>query len=114
MPTLVLTFAAPINTSVQVGDTAYYCPVTANECTQASVVEMGPITALNRSTYIVSIDIAATVQNPGTTDFILFSKDAVANVSGLKGYYAETTFRNNSTEFGELFAVSADVNESSK
>lgn len=114
MPTLVLTFAAPINTSVQVGDTAYYCPVTANECTRASVVEMGPITALNRSTYIVSIDIAVTVQNPGTTDFILFSKDAVANVSSLKGYYAEATFRNNAVEYAELFSVSADMHESSK
>ena len=114
MPTLVLTFTVPINTSVQVGDTAYYCPVTANECTQASIVEMGPITAINRSNYLVSINIAATVANPGTSDFILFSKDAVANVSSLIGYFAKTTFRNNATVPSELFAVSADIHESSK
>ena len=114
MPTLVLTFPSPLNTSVQIGDTAYYCPVTANECTQASVVEIGPVIALDQLLYKVSVDIIATVQNPTTNDFILFSKDAVANVSGLKGYYAETTFRNNSTGFAELFAVSADMHESSK
>lgn len=114
MPTLLLTFPNPLNTSVQVGDTAYYCPVTANECTQASIVEMGPITAINRVTRVVSIDIIATVQNPGTSDFILFSKDAAANVSSLKGYFAKTTFRNNATVPSELFAVSADIHESSK
>ncbi len=114
MPTLLLTFPNPLNTSVQVGDTAYYCPVTANECTQASIVEMGPVTAVNRVTYVVSVDIIATVQNPGTSDFILFSKDAAANVSSLKGYFAKTTFRNNATVPSELFAVSADIHESSK
>ena len=114
MPTLVLTFADPLNTSVQVGDTAYYCPVTANECTQASVVEMGPVIALNLVLYKVSIDIIATVQNPTTNDFILFSKDAVVNNSGLKGYYAETTFKNNSIKYAELFSVAADTHESSK
>ena len=114
MPILLLTFPNPLNTSVQVGDTAYYCPVTANECTQASIVEMGPVTAINRVTYVVSVDIIATVQNPGTSDFILFSKDAAANVSSLKGYFAKTTFRNNATVPSELFAVSADIHESSK
>lgn len=114
MPTLVLTFTNPLNTSVQVGDTAYYCPVTANECTQASIVEMGPVTAINRTTYVIDVDINPAVQNPGTSDFILFSKDAVANVSSLIGYFAKTTFRNNATVPSELFGVGADVHESSK
>ena len=114
MPTLVLTFPNPLNTSVQVGDTAYYCPVTANECTQASIIEMGPVTAVNRATYVIDVDINPAVANPGTSDFILFSKDAVANVSSLKGYFAKTTFRNNATVPSELFAVSADIHESSK
>ncbi len=114
MPTLVLTFPNPLNTSVQVGDTAYYCPVTANECTQASIIEMGPVTAINRATYVVDVDIAATVQNPGTSDFILFSKDAGPTVSMLKGYFAKTTFRNNATVPSEVIAGSADIHESSK
>ena len=114
MPALILTFSQPLNTSVQVGDMSYYCPPTANECTQATIVQMGLVTALNRLLNKVTIDIAATVQNPGLTDFILFSKDAVANVSSLKGYYAEATFRNNAVEYAELFSVSADMHESSK
>tara|TARA_R100001440_G_scaffold22851_2_gene37278 strand:- start:4199 stop:4543 length:345 start_codon:yes stop_codon:yes gene_type:complete len=114
MPALTLTFPQALNTSVQIGDMAYYCPVTANECTQASIVQMGLITAINQVTNTITVDIAATVANPGTSDFILFSKDAVANVSSLTGYFAEVQFRNNSTSYGELFGVGADVHESSK
>ena len=42
------------------------------------------------------------------------SKNKKANNSGLKGYYAEVCFRNNSTEEAELFGISADMWESSK
>ena len=45
---------------------------------------------------------------------ILFSKNKKANNSGLKGYYAEVCFRNNSTGEAELFGISADMWESSK
>jgi hypothetical protein len=114
MPALILTFSQPLNTSVQVGDMAYYCPPTANECTQATIVQMGLVTILDRILYKVTIDIDPAVQNPGLTDFILFSKDAVANISSLKGYFAKATFRNNATEYAELFSVSSDTHESSK
>ena len=114
MPALTLTFPQALNTSVQIGDMAYYCPATANECTQASIIQMGLITAINQTTNTITVDIAATVANPSTSDFILFSKDAVVNVSSLTGYFAEIQFRNNSTSYGELFGVGADVHESSK
>ena len=47
-------------------------------------------------------------------DFIMFSKDNKANLNSLLGYYAETTFINDSPEKAELFAVSTEFSESSK
>ena len=114
MPSITLTFAKSLNTSIQVGDTAYYCPPTANECTQASIVLIGSVNSVNRVTNVIVCTITAGTTNPGTSDFILFSKDAVANISSLKGYFAEATFRNNSTSYAELFSVGADTHESSK
>ena len=46
--------------------------------------------------------------------FILFSKNIEVNQSGLKGYYADVTFKNHSNEAIELFAISSDVSISSK
>ena len=114
MPALNLTFSQALNTSVQVGDMAYYCPATANECTQASIVQMGLVTAINQATNTITVDIDPSVVNPGTSDFILFSKDAVVNVSSLTGYFAKVKFNNNALVPSELFAVSADTHESSK
>ena len=53
----------------------------------------------------------------GTTPenlFFMFRKPVEQNVSSLKGYYAESTFTNNSTEKQELFAVGSEVTISSK
>ena len=55
-----------------------------------------------------------TTTRPSTSDFILFSKDARANMSSLLGYYAEVEFVNNSTEEAEIFAVNSEIVESSK
>ena len=52
MPDITLTFTNEINTSVQVGDTAYYSEVstTAGFSTSSSIIEIGPISSINRST----------------------------------------------------------------
>ena len=46
--------------------------------------------------------------------FIMFKKDEKINSTGLKGYYTEVKFENNSAEKAELFAVSSEVSQSSK
>jgi len=48
------------------------------------------------------------------SSFIMFKKNEVINNSGLKGYYAEVNFKNNSIEKAELFAVSSEIAQSSK
>jgi len=49
-----------------------------------------------------------------TDAFIMFSKDNGANLTSLKGYYADARFENNSKEKAELYAVSSQIVESSK
>jgi len=46
--------------------------------------------------------------------FIMFKKNEIINMSGVKGYYAEVKFKNNSTEKTELFAVGSEIVQSSK
>jgi len=46
--------------------------------------------------------------------FIMFKKNEKINSNGLKGYYAEVKFENNSNEKAELFATSSEMKESSK
>ena len=49
------------------------------------------------------------------SDFIFFRKNQVVNKSGLKGYYMQTTFKNNDFENpAELFAIGSEVSGSSK
>ena len=111
MPDLItMTFTNELNKSLQVGDTIYKSII--NNEVFGEPIELGKCTILTPLT--ITCEIETTIFRPTATDFILFSKDAVANVSSLKGYYAEATFRNNAVEYAELFSVSADMHESSK
>ena len=49
-----------------------------------------------------------------SNSFIMFKKNEVINNSGIKGYYAEVNFKNNSIEKAELFALSSEIVQSSK
>ena len=51
---------------------------------------------------------------PTSSDFILFTKDNKANLSSLKGYFAEVVMKNNSHKPVELFAVGSEVSINSK
>jgi len=46
--------------------------------------------------------------------FVLTAKDSRVNTSGIKGYYAEVKFVNNSSEKAELFAIGSQIQPSSK
>ena len=116
MPSVLLTFVNPLNVSVQVGDTAYYCPTVEiasfPTAAQSTIVEIGVVTIVTSNT--ITCNIATTTPSPLTNSFIFFSKDNQANTSGLLGYYGSFKFVNNSTTEAELFSVGAEVFESSK
>ena len=127
MATVTLTFPNPLNTSLQVGDTAYYSAVTQpsgaisptygqwNTSTQASIVEIGEVTSIVQATNTVVCDTDLLTSNiPTTSHYIFFSKDNKANLSSILGYYAEVKLSNNSTTESELHSVASDIFESSK
>ena len=117
-----------LNSSVQIGDTAYY----TNPTSQAefnvnnSMVEIGVITGISFSdstgsditTITCSADDNIIPPTDGTngnpTSYIFFSKNNVVNISSLRGYYGLVEFKNNSTSTMELMSVGCDVSESSK
>lgn len=115
MPTITLQFPQPLNESVQVGDTAYY----TNDPNGTNLIILGTIEGILRSINKITVNVepvsVGTIDTALTTSsFILFSKTALVNTSGLKGYYAEAQFRNDSTDYAELFLVGSEIFESSK
>ena len=108
MDSITLTFLNPLNVSVQIGDTVYY----SNDVNGKIIVLMGAITAI--TTCSITCNIGASTIRPDENSFILFSKTAIANTNGLKGYYAEMQFKNNSEGPVELFSVGSEIFESSK
>ena len=108
MASITLTFPKPLNVSVQVGDTAYY----TNDINGVDIVLIGLITSISGNS--ITANISPATPRPLTSSFILFSKTASVNTSGLKGYYAEAQFKNDSLSSVELFSVGSEVVESSK
>ena len=130
MPIVTLDFDFPINTSCQVGDTAYFVDTSTSEkaghegdgftINSDAVQELGSIRAITtqdgNSTFLDRIIVYSTVAGWSNTQsrFIFFSKDNKANLSSPLGYFASVKLVNNSTEAAELHAVNIDSFESSK
>ena len=134
----VLTFTSDVNVSLQVGDVVYYSPtgVTGNFNTVTNpntIVTFGVVTAIYNdgilntvapfiplyTTPLYSIVVLYDETNLATppplpNDYIMFAKNKEVNSSSLKGYYAEISFENWSTEKVELFSVGSEISESSK
>ena len=139
--TLSLTFNSIINESVQVGDIAYFTPLTTvgtstvpfTQGFTSTVIELGQIIAIlnpNLTTgptatiHILDFLTLPVPPNPPNTpdpallptslDFIMFGKDKSVNTTSLVGYYADVKFVNTSNEKVELFSVGSEIAESSK
>ena len=103
-------FNNPINSSVQVGDKAWYSKLISGVI-HGEPQELGEIISIESGSIIV--DVIGTTSVAGG-DFFLFSKPSEVNESSLKGYYADVTFKNSSKTYAELFAISSEVAPSSK
>jgi hypothetical protein len=121
MPLVTITFSNPLNTSVQVGDTAYYANTTTlggfNTQNLNNVSSLGLITIItpwNGTISSIQCNCVTCPPFPILGSYIMFSKDNKANMSSILGYYAEVEFKNNSKVEAELFSVGAEVFESSK
>ena len=125
-------FDNPLNTSVQIGDIAYYADASGMQGAfniGSNLFEIGEIISIDNVNMNVNIlgtgiitsrshitvePIAGFGALPATNAFIMFRKNNVVNKAGLVGYYAEVTLMNNSQDKAELFSISSDAVESSK
>ena len=119
---ITLTFDNPLNNSVAVGDTVWYVPVSQGggyNVAPTSMLELlGTVISVSdeylQPTLVISNDTMSVAPTINASTFIMFQKNNKANLSSLKGYYAEATLENNSKEKAELFAVSSEIVQSSK
>tara|TARA_R100000742_G_C4279614_1_gene104743 strand:- start:1397 stop:1738 length:342 start_codon:yes stop_codon:yes gene_type:complete len=107
-----LVFSKEVNSSIQVGDTVYKSVVTSGVAGAPIVV--GECTAINATRTTVTCNINEWEDRPTDSNFMLFTKDNKANLSSLKGYYAEVVMKNNSYNAVELYSVGSEVAISSK
>ena len=118
-----------LNDSLQVGDMVYATSTTQqvsgvtdfeNQSTGVNkLVGILRRITIDGSTVILDVDdslFANVPQNayiPLANDFLMFSKYSQMD-GDVNGYYAETTFKNNSKTKAELFSVSSEVIINSK
>ena len=128
-----------INTSLQPGDLMFYIPnsstSTTNNITSSNQAPLfiGVVTDISLETFtgttgssnapvyekawFVYVEYEPANTNPQPTngdEYLMFAKNNVVNTSGLKGYYLDAKFINNSKEKVELFSVGSEISESSK
>ena len=114
-----------LNTSLQVGDMIYATSTTQqvggvtdfeNQATGINklVGILRRITTIG-SDVVLDVDDSLFVNpyTPEENDFLMFSKYSQTD-GDVNGYYAETTFKNNSKVKAELFSVASEVTENSK
>ena len=134
MPIFTLTFPYDLNVSVQGSSAAgqggyilYYIIPVNNQggtnhpnpgATNTKPIAFGEVISVDHTARTVTYDDAnypgVTQPTIGGPEYIFFSKDRRANVSGIIGYYAETEYRNYTKLQAEIFATAVDYVESSK
>ena len=124
MPIATLTFANPLNSSLQIGDIVYYSTPGQAPSSSFSTSVTGGMTKLG-TVFSMSIDPIQVgvlytdaanggVNPPLNGDYIMFEKDKQVNSSSLIGYYASVRLINDSKEDVKLFSLGSEVSESSK
>tara|TARA_R100001463_G_scaffold5005_1_gene17652 strand:+ start:643 stop:1008 length:366 start_codon:yes stop_codon:yes gene_type:complete len=121
---MLITFNTEIDDiSLQVGDSVYYNTIDQDFTDPMSEeyyasyndpILLGKVLNISPSSIDVAPENLQSIPNVPANSFVLYAKDARANKSGLKGYYAKVKLQNDSTEKIELFSFSSGVTQSSK
>ena len=111
-----------LNISIQPGDVLYSSRLVSGQGgsnnslasgTNTKPVIMGVITSVDHGANSFEYTPEATAPSPNGR-YLFFAKDKRVNYSGIKGYYAETEYRNHTTLPAEIFATAVDYTTSSK
>ena len=117
MATITLTFANPVNASLQaLSNTASRDNVYFKDTQNPPKTHfVGECTAISADKKTITVDVGSGKrQTPGTNDFVFFGKNNKISTSALLGYYADVTMQTNETTKMELFSVGSIISESSK
>ena len=121
-----LTFNQDLNSSLQIGDDIWYTGTSEvggynTGSTEDNIFnKLGTVVEISDEYQkpLITIEVVDgfNVMNSQflISRFIMFSKNKAVNSAGLKGYYAELEFTNNSNKKIELFSVGSEVSQSSK
>ena len=124
----LLRFGHALNVSIQPGDMVMYCTTTTKTAGGGEFEQSGKIFTsidmtrpkkfgyaikVNHSLKTVLVNEITPGVKPANDDYIFFSKDRRANISGVIGYFAETKYVNDSKMASEIFATAIDYVESS-
>lgn len=107
------------NTSLQVGDFAYYSPGyqtgSAQPNTHAAEPKLiGKITTIGSNFIEIDNPIVTLDTVTNADHFLMFSKDTRVNKNSLVGYYAEVEIENDSIDKIEMFSLGSEIVQSSK
>lgn len=95
--------AIEIDSILSVGDTIYSAGIGPS-----GVKVSGTVTAVDRSTNIITIEAILPVLPPLNGDFILYVKNTVAESHGIRGHYMKYTLTSNDRFASEVFAVQSE------
>jgi len=116
-----LFFTEELNISVQKGDFIFATSLTSqssydvpNVTFSGANVFIGIVDTIDRANKHIRVDNSSTGLVVTSGDYVAFAKDNQTNANSIKGYYAATTFTNNSRQKAELFTVGAEIQQSSK
>ena len=128
MPEQHIVFNHPINEQVSKGDAVWFIPGGLSQqgvWSSGYDIKSGNLdNAINFGIVkLISISSTSTgvltwyktgTQLPTTSDYVFFVKDERVSKNNVKGYYASVKLKNNSRKKAELFALNANIEESSK
>ena len=124
MPIINIPFDNPINISAQVGDMVYAVSTAPaggavdsfEKGTLSNALEIGWIQQIINQEGLdpsprPTLRVMQTNNNLPTPqqNYIMFSKNKAVNTSGILGYYAEVTLKNDSLKDIELFSVGTGI-----
>ena len=124
MPEISVYLPTPLKASLQSGDLVYYATDTdtvGGFDVAQGMVYIGPLMSISftdtdddgiNDSATLLIDMPNGTTEPPVGSFILFQKNRIANESGLKGYFMQTTFSNTLTSKAELFSVGFNYEQS--